>query len=37
MTQNPLHDISTWLHRPGPSGIPSVCSAQDFRGFTALR
>jgi len=27
MTQNPLHDIATWLDRPGPSGIPSVCSA----------
>ena len=27
MTQNPLHDIATWLDRAGPSGIPSVCSA----------
>jgi D-tagatose-bisphosphate aldolase class II non-catalytic subunit len=27
MTENPLHDISAWLDRPGPSGIPSVCSA----------
>jgi D-tagatose-1,6-bisphosphate aldolase subunit GatZ/KbaZ len=27
MTQNPLHDIGTWLDRAGPSGIPSVCSA----------
>src|ERR1041384_5031122 len=27
MTQNLLHDIATWLDRPGPSGIPSVCSA----------
>jgi D-tagatose 6-phosphate 4-epimerase len=27
MTQNPLHDIATWLHGTGPSGIPSVCSA----------
>ena len=27
MTQNPLHDIATWLDGPGPSGIPSVCSA----------
>jgi D-tagatose-bisphosphate aldolase class II non-catalytic subunit len=27
MAQNPLHDIAAWLDRPGPSGIPSVCSA----------
>jgi D-tagatose-bisphosphate aldolase class II non-catalytic subunit len=27
MTQNPLHDIATWRNGPGPSGIPSVCSA----------
>jgi D-tagatose 6-phosphate 4-epimerase len=27
MTQNPLHDVAVWRHRPGPSGIPSVCSA----------
>jgi len=27
MTQNPLHGIAAWLHRAGPSGIPSVCSA----------
>ncbi|MDQ2758262.1 MAG: D-tagatose-bisphosphate aldolase, class II, non-catalytic subunit [Actinomycetota bacterium] len=27
MTTNPLHDIATWRDRPGPSGIPSVCSA----------
>ena len=27
MTQNPLHDIATWLDRAGPSGIPSICSA----------
>lgn len=27
MPKNPLHDIATWLDRPGPSGIPSVCSA----------
>jgi hypothetical protein len=22
MTQNPLHDIATWLDRAGPSGHP---------------
>ena len=27
MTQNPLHDIATWLDGAGPSGVPSVCSA----------
>jgi D-tagatose-bisphosphate aldolase class II non-catalytic subunit len=27
MTQNLLHDIATWRDGPGPSGIPSVCSA----------
>ena len=27
MTQNPLSDIATWRDRPGPSGIPSICSA----------
>jgi D-tagatose 6-phosphate 4-epimerase len=27
VTQNPLRDIATWRDRPGPSGIPSVCSA----------
>ena len=27
MTQNLLHDIATWRSGPGPSGIPSVCSA----------
>jgi D-tagatose 6-phosphate 4-epimerase len=27
MTQNPLHDVAGWRDRPGPSGIPSVCSA----------
>lgn len=27
MPQNPLHDIATWRARPGPSGIPSICSA----------
>ena len=24
---NPLHDIAAWRDRAGPSGIPSVCSA----------
>ncbi|ODT58744.1 MULTISPECIES: D-tagatose-bisphosphate aldolase, class II, non-catalytic subunit [Paracoccus] len=27
---NPLLDIATWRRKPGPSGIPSVCSANTF-------
>ncbi|SDG28142.1 tagatose-bisphosphate aldolase noncatalytic subunit [Celeribacter baekdonensis] len=27
MTTHPLADIATWAETPGPSGIPSVCSA----------
>ncbi len=27
MSSNPLGDIASWRDRPGPSGIPSVCSA----------
>lgn len=27
MSQNPLLDIAEWKKRPGPKGIPSICSA----------
>src|SRR4029434_5585524 len=37
MTQNPLHDIATWLDRAGPSGIPSVCSAHPMVLEASLR
>lgn len=37
MTQNPLHDIAQWRGRPGPSGIPSVCSAHPLVVEAAMR
>ncbi len=37
MTENPLHDIATWLDRDGPSGIPSVCSAHPVVLQAAMR
>lgn len=27
MTSNPLSDIAQWKSKPGPNGIPSICSA----------
>jgi D-tagatose-1,6-bisphosphate aldolase subunit GatZ/KbaZ len=37
MTENPLQDIATWRDRPGPSGIPSVCSAHPVVLEAAMR
>ena len=37
MTQNPLHDIVTWLDRAGPSGIHSVCSAHPMLLQASMR
>lgn len=34
---NPLHDIAAWRGRPGPSGIPSVCSASAMVLEAAMR
>ncbi|MDR3493233.1 MAG: D-tagatose-bisphosphate aldolase, class II, non-catalytic subunit [Ancalomicrobiaceae bacterium] len=37
MTDNPLHDISSWRSRPRPLGIPSVCSAHPLVIEAAMR
>ncbi|RCW86767.1 D-tagatose-bisphosphate aldolase, class II, non-catalytic subunit [Paracoccus lutimaris] len=37
MTDNPLHDIAAWRGRPGPSGIPSICTAHPMAIEAAMR
>lgn len=37
MTDNPLHDIAEWRGRPGPSGIPSICTAHPMAIEAAMR
>ena len=34
---NPLHDIASWRQKAGPSGIPSVCSANAMVLRAAMR
>ncbi len=37
MTKNPLQDIAIWRNRPGPSGIPSICTAHPLAIEAAMR
>lgn len=37
MTANPLHAIAGWRDRPGPSGIPSICTAHPLVIEAAMR
>lgn len=37
MTDNPLHSIAQWRDRPGPSGIPSICTAHPLAIEAAMR
>ncbi|MFD1796492.1 D-tagatose-bisphosphate aldolase, class II, non-catalytic subunit [Paracoccus aurantiacus] len=37
MTDNPLQDIAQWRGRPGPSGIPSICTAHPMAIEAAMR
>ncbi|MDO5613892.1 MAG: D-tagatose-bisphosphate aldolase, class II, non-catalytic subunit [Paracoccus sp. (in: a-proteobacteria)] len=37
MTDNSLHDIARWRNRPGPSGIPSICTAHPLAIEAAMR
>ncbi|WP_223252171.1 class II D-tagatose-bisphosphate aldolase non-catalytic subunit [Paracoccus mutanolyticus] len=37
MTDNPLHSIGQWRDRPGPSGIPSICTAHPLAIEAAMR
>ncbi|UFS68103.1 D-tagatose-bisphosphate aldolase, class II, non-catalytic subunit (plasmid) [Paracoccus denitrificans] len=37
MTDNPLKSIAEWRDRPGPSGIPSICTAHPMAIEAAMR
>lgn len=37
MTTNSLHSIAAWRGRPGPSGIPSICTAHPMVIEAAMR
>lgn len=37
MTCSPLADIGQWRHQPGPSGIPSICTAHPLAIEGAMR
>lgn len=37
MSGNPLHSIAEWRDRPGPSGIPSICTAHPLVIEAAMR
>ncbi|WP_449045151.1 D-tagatose-bisphosphate aldolase, class II, non-catalytic subunit [Paracoccus versutus] len=37
MTNNPLKSIAEWRARPGPSGIPSICTAHPLAIEAAMR
>ncbi|MFV0334497.1 MAG: D-tagatose-bisphosphate aldolase, class II, non-catalytic subunit [Tropicimonas sp.] len=37
MTGNPLQNIAEWRNRPGPSGIPSICTAHPLAIEAAMR
>ena len=37
MTDNPLKSIAGWRGRPGPSGIPSICTAHPLAIEAAMR
>ncbi|WP_288949034.1 D-tagatose-bisphosphate aldolase, class II, non-catalytic subunit [uncultured Paracoccus sp.] len=37
MTDNPLKSIAGWRYRPGPSGIPSICTAHPLAIEAAMR